>query len=58
LAKVLTEILASFFTKLSESEAVDARTIAELQALFQSDKKLRADDVVAVISGATGKRTQ
>jgi len=56
MAKVLNAILDSFYQKLSESEAIDARTVSELRALFQSGKKLKADDVVAVISGAAHER--
>lgn len=58
MARVMTDIIASFFDKLSESEAIDAATIAELRALFQSGKKLKADDVVTVISGASHDGSQ
>lgn len=56
MAKVLNTILDSFYLKLAESEEIDARTISEVRALFQSGKKLKADDVVAVISGARHER--
>jgi hypothetical protein len=56
LAKVLSIILDSFYQQLSESEAIDAQTVSELRALFQSGKKLKADDVVAIISGTRPER--
>jgi hypothetical protein len=52
MAKVLNEILDAFYEKLSESDAVDAETAQALRALFESDKKLKADDFVAILSGA------
>ena len=58
MARVLNDILASFYQKLSDSEAIDAVTLAKLQALFQSGKKLKADDLVEVMSGAKEKRPQ
>ncbi|MEZ4584799.1 MAG: hypothetical protein R2909_00155 [Gemmatimonadales bacterium] len=58
LPRVLTTILASFFEKLSESEAIDPAAVEQLKALFQSGKKLRADDVVAIISAAADKAPQ
>lgn len=52
MASVLTEILDSFYAKLSESEAIDDATIEELRALFESGKKLKADDFVTLLSDA------
>ena len=49
MATVLDEILESFFQKLSEADAVDEATVARLRELFQSRKKLKADDFVAAI---------
>lgn len=47
---VLEEILESFFEKLSESEEVDTTTLVRLRELFQSEKKLKADDFVTAIA--------
>jgi hypothetical protein len=58
LAKVLDEILLSFVQKLAESEAVDTSTSARLTALFQSGKRLKADDVISVISASTRGESQ
>jgi hypothetical protein len=57
LAKVFDAILESFYLKLSESDAIEPRTIAELRVLF-AGKKLKADDVVAAISGDRHERSQ
>lgn len=53
MARVLNEILESFYGKLSGSDAVDEKTVKALRALFESDKKLKAVDFVAILSGAT-----
>ena len=52
---VLGEILESFFEALSKSEAIDEETLEALRALFKSGKKLKPDDIVAILSGATGE---
>lgn len=52
MARVLDEILDSFYQKLSETDAVSEETVKTLRALIESDKKLKADDFVAVLSGA------
>lgn len=52
MARVLDDILKSFYKKLSETNAIDGDTLAEVQKLFESKKKLKADDFVAVISQA------
>ena len=49
MAKVLDEILESFFAKLSESDTVNEETVKELRTLFASEKKLKADDFVAIL---------
>ena len=48
MTRVLDEILDSFYTKLSESEAVNEETINALRSLFASGKKPKADDFVAI----------
>lgn len=53
---VLGEILDSFYRKLSKSDAIDEPTVAEVRALFESGKKLKADDFVAIFSGETKAR--
>lgn len=58
MARVLNNILDSFYEKLSESKAVDSLTISELRAVFQSGKKLKADDVVKVISGTASELSE
>jgi hypothetical protein len=55
LAAVLDDILDSFYAKLSESGAVNEAGIKELRALFESGKKLKADDFVAVLEKAAEK---
>ena len=52
MALVLDEILDSFSKTLSESEAVSSEQLAELRKLFESGRKLKADDFVAVFSGS------
>lgn len=52
MAKVLNQILDSFYEKLLESETVDEATVNELRALFSSDKKPKADDFVAIFEKA------
>ncbi len=48
--RVLQEILESFYSRLGESNAVDDSVIADLRALFDSGKKLKANDIVTVLS--------
>lgn len=57
MSRVLDEILKSFYSRLAESDAVDEAMIAELRAAFESEKKLKADDIVAVLSRAGRERT-
>ena len=53
MATVLDEILESFYQKLSESQALDETTVEALRALFESGEKLKADDLVRILSDAT-----
>lgn len=55
MAKVLNEILEAFYTKLSESRALDESTVNELRTLLTSGKKLKADDFVAILKKAEPK---
>lgn len=57
MAKVMSEILDSFYKKLSESDAVDAETIKALRALFKSGRRLKADDFVSLLRNPKGPRT-
>ena len=52
MAKVLDEILESFYAKLSESDAVSEATVQELRTLFVSERSLEADDFVAILQKA------
>ncbi len=52
MARVLDDILDSFYERLVASEAIDAATIEALRILFQSNKKLKADDFVAIVESA------
>ena len=52
MAKVLDEILESFYAKLSESDAVREATVKELRTLFVSERNLKADDFVAILEKA------
>ena len=53
MATVLGEILDSFYRKLSESQAIDDTTVEALRALFESGKKVKADDFVRILSDPT-----
>ena len=52
MAKILDEILESFYAKLSESDSVSEGTVKELRNLFASEQKLKADDFVAILEKA------
>lgn len=52
MATVLDEILDAFYERLAASEDIDAATIEKLRVLSQSDKKLKADDFVAILESA------
>jgi len=49
MATVLEQILDAFYETLDASEEIDAATIEALRTLFQSGKKLKADDFVAML---------
>ena len=55
MAKVLDEILESFYTKLSESDTVRDATVEDLRALFASGKKPKAADFVTIFEKAAGE---
>ncbi len=52
MARVLDEILETFYAKLSESDSVNEAAVQELRTLFASEKKLKADDFVEVLKKA------
>lgn len=52
MAKVLNEILESFYAKLSESDAVSEATVGELRTLLTAETKPKAADFVAVFERA------
>ena len=56
MAKLLDEILESFYAKLSESETVNEATVNELRTLFASGNKLKADDFVAILEKTAQER--
>ncbi len=58
MATVLDEILDAFYERLGASEKIDAATIEALGVLFQSGKKLKADDVVAILESAAKEGPQ
>lgn len=53
MTKVLNEILEAFYAKLSESDSVSEATVNELRNLFASEKRLKADDFVAILNKTT-----
>ena len=52
MAKVLDEILERFYVKLSESDTVNKATVKQFRTLFASEKKVKADDIVAILKKA------
>lgn len=47
-------IAEKFFVKLRETMDVDEAKIAQLQALFAAGKKIKADDLVKILSSPAG----
>ena len=58
MSRVLDEILHSFYTKLSESDALNETTVEEIRALFASKKRLKADELVAIVERTTREETR
>jgi hypothetical protein len=52
MATIEEQILDSFYPKVAESKEIERRIVDALRALFQSGKKFKADDVVAILSRA------
>lgn len=52
MAKVLNEILESFYANLSESDAVSEATVEELRALLAAETKPKAADFVEIFERA------
>jgi len=50
MATIQAEILDSFYLKLSKSETVDEAMIDELRALLQPGYKIKADDLVTILT--------
>lgn len=50
MATVQDDISAAFRVKLTKSGTVDQETIVALQKAFASGKRLKADDIVALVS--------
>jgi hypothetical protein len=51
---VQVDILNAFYEKLSKSESIDAATVDALRKALASDKKLKADDFVAILTRKKG----
>ena len=57
MATVQEEILNAFYQKLPKSGAIDQSTIDALRKALTSTKKLKADEIVAILaSSVTGVR--
>ena len=52
MAAIQEEILDDFLTRLSKSKGIDEELIRALRALFSTDGKLKADDLVAIYEAA------
>jgi len=46
------QISAKFLSKLAEHKEIDERKIVQLRLLFDSGKRLKAEDLVRIFSGA------
>lgn len=57
MAKVMDDILESFYAMLAESDTIEDAVIKELRALFASQKKLKADDFVAILEEVGNEET-
>jgi len=53
MATVQEQILMSFFGKLADTDELDEETITALRSLLQSDKKVKAEEVVALLKENT-----
>jgi hypothetical protein len=47
-------IAAKYFARLRQSSEVDEAKIVQLEALFTAGKKIRADDLVKILSSPAG----
>jgi hypothetical protein len=50
MGRIQEEILDAFYTKLSASETVGPLLVEEIRRLFASGYKLKADDLVRILS--------
>jgi hypothetical protein len=46
------QISEKFLARLASAKDIDARTVEQLRVLFADSKKLKADDLVKIFSGA------
>lgn len=53
MATIQAVILDSFYERLSASQVVDQSTVEALRALFESEEKLKAEDLVAILARKT-----
>jgi hypothetical protein len=51
MATLFKHISAKFLAKLSSTQEFDKKTIEQLRVLLEANKKLKAEDLVRVISG-------
>ncbi len=58
MAKVLDEILDSFYTKLSESDSLSESAVEELRTLLAAEKKPKANEFVAIFERAAQEATR
>lgn len=54
MATIQTKIREAFFARLTKSGAVDTQKIEQLRAIMDEGKKLKADDVVKLLSALPG----
>jgi len=53
MAKVLDEVLDSFFEELAKTDSVNDQMLGRLRELFDSQATLKADDFVTVLKECT-----
>jgi hypothetical protein len=52
MGKIQEEILEAFYEELGKAEAVDDEMVKRLRQLLSSEKKVKADEVAAILSGS------
>ncbi|MCY3706862.1 MAG: hypothetical protein OXH08_15400 [Gammaproteobacteria bacterium] len=58
MAKVVDEILESFYDKLSESDTLSEATVKELRRVFALKRKPKANDFVAILEKAAKEESR